>query len=63
MKTWKKTEFVRLITTNGFVLDRYNGSHSIFKHNDGRVISLPRSVNPCIVQRLIKENNLNEGDY
>jgi predicted RNA binding protein YcfA (HicA-like mRNA interferase family) len=58
MKTWKKTEFVRLITTNGFILHRYNGSHSIFKHDDGRVISLPRSVNPCIVQRLIKENNL-----
>lgn len=58
MKQWKKTEIVKLITDNGFVLDRYNGSHSIFKHNDGRVISLPRSVNPCIIQRLIKSNNL-----
>ena len=58
MKTWKKTEILRVLTLNGFVLDRYNGSHSIFTHSDGRVISLPRSMNPCIIQRLVKENNL-----
>ena len=58
MTTWKKNEIVGIIVKNGFVLDRYNGSHSIFKHDDGRVISLPRSINPCIIQRLIRENNL-----
>lgn len=58
MKTWKKTEIIRFLTINGFILDRYNGSHSIFKHQDGRVISIPRSINPCIINRIIKENNL-----
>ena len=58
MKTWKKSEIIKVIVKNGFVLDRYNGSHSIFTHSDGRVISLPRSINPCIINRLIKENNL-----
>lgn len=58
MKTWKKTEIVKLLIVNDFVLDRYNGSHSIFKHFDGRVVSLPRSMNPCIINRIIKENNL-----
>jgi predicted RNA binding protein YcfA (HicA-like mRNA interferase family) len=58
MKQWKKNEFIRIIIANGFILDRYSGSHSVFKHNDGRVISIPRSMNPCIIQRLCKENNL-----
>ena len=58
MKIWKRNDFIKILTINGFILDRYNGSHSIFKHYDGRVISLPRSVNPCIIQRLIKENKL-----
>ena len=58
MKTWKKTEVIRFLTINGFILDRYNGSHSIFKHRDGRVVSIPRSINPCIINRIIKENNL-----
>lgn len=49
MKQWKKNEFIRIITANGFILDRYSGSHSVFKHNDGRVISIPRSMNPCII--------------
>ena len=58
MKTWKKNEFVKVLTINGFILDRYSGSHTIFKHDDGRTISIPRSMNACIVQRLIKENKL-----
>ena len=58
MKTWKKNEIIKVIVKNGFVLDRYNGSHSIFKHQDGRVISIPRSINPCIINRIIKKNNL-----
>jgi len=58
MKNWKRNEIIKVIVKNGFVLDRYNGSHSIFTHSDGRVISLPRSMNPCIIQRLVKENNL-----
>ena len=58
MKTCKKNEFVKVLTINGFILDRYSGSHTIFKHEDGRTISIPRSMNSCIIQRLVKENKL-----
>lgn len=34
------------------------GSHWRYENASGKVIILPRKVNPCIWRRLCKENNL-----
>lgn len=58
LKQWKHNEFEKILKKNGFLYDRGKGSHSIFKNGDGRHISVPKSMNAVIIERLIKENNL-----
>lgn len=62
LRQWKKSDIDKLMKSNGFHLDRYNGSHKIFVDESGKHISIPRSINPVIIQRLIKENNLKTDD-
>ena len=58
LKQWKHNEFEKILKKNGFLYDRSKGSHSIFTNGDGRHISVPKSMNSVIIERLIKENNL-----
>lgn len=56
---YSKKEFTRLLLNNGFehIKGRGNGSHEIWKKN-GRCMSVPKSLNPMLIQRLCKENNI-----
>lgn len=59
LRQWKQNEFNKILNKNGFFCKGGKGSHSVFRSNDGRHISIPRSMNAVIIERLIKENNLN----
>lgn len=58
MKVYTYSGFEKLLKRNGYFFDRYSGSHKVYVNAEGRHISVPLSVNPCITRRLIKENNL-----
>jgi len=34
-------EVVRLVETHGFVFDRQKGSHAVYRHADGRRVTIP----------------------
>jgi len=57
-KVYNEKEFVRLLKKNGYTLERYNGSHQIWVKEGCCFITVPKSLNPMLVRRLIKENNL-----
>lgn len=61
MKEWTTKEFIHVMEANGFFLapHRGKGGHSVYKHADGRHISIPQKIAAPIARRLIKENNLN----
>lgn len=61
MKEWNTRDFIRMLRENGFYLapNRGKGDHSIYKHADGRHISVPLRIAAPIARRLIKENKLN----
>ena len=52
-------QFERLLKGNGYRYDRQSGDHRIWTKDGCNHISFNmRKLNPIIVQRLIKENNL-----
>lgn len=54
-----KRQFERLLKKNGYKYDRQSGDHRIFTKQGCNHISFNMcNLNPIIVQRLIKENNL-----
>jgi predicted RNA binding protein YcfA (HicA-like mRNA interferase family) len=40
-KQYKPKELVRILKQYGFVLTRQKGSHARYKHQDGRMVSVP----------------------
>jgi len=59
MKVYSMREAEKVILKNGFIYQRQKGSHVIYKHPDGRLISIKfASLNRMIWQRLVKENSL-----
>lgn len=54
-----KRQFERLLKDNGYSYDHQTGDHRIFKKAGFNHISFNMcKLNPIVVQRLIKENNL-----
>lgn len=52
-------QFERLLKDNGYIYDHQTGDHRIFTKDGANHISFNlRKLNPIIVQRLIKENEL-----
>ena len=58
MFQYSKREFDKVLRQNGFHYVRNSGSHSIYINGRGRHISVPPSMNMCVIRRLIRENNL-----
>ena len=58
MKQWTEKEIAELLSNNGYNYSRSHGSHKIYINKDNRRISIPKSYNPCVIQRLIKQYNL-----
>ena len=61
-KVYSKREWVRLLEDNGYKLDRMNGTHRIYKNDEGDTIIYPKSFNPMIIRRTIKEHKLKEAE-
>lgn len=53
----KFKEADRILRNNGFIYDKSRGSHHHYVKNGRRVV-VNRDINPCVWQRLCKENNL-----
>ena len=58
MKQYTSREFIKICVANGFRYSRTNGSHSIYVNDKGNHISIPKTLNSVIANRLIKENKL-----
>lgn len=58
MKQWTLKAFVKLVKDNGYSYKHCRGSHYIYINATGRHISIPRSLEAPIANRLIKEYNL-----
>ena len=58
MFQYSKCEFDKVLRQNGFHYVRNSGSHSIYENDRGKHISVPPSMNMCVIRRLIRENNL-----
>jgi predicted RNA binding protein YcfA (HicA-like mRNA interferase family) len=58
MKVYERREFEKLLSANGYKLNRNNGSHHIYVNESGRHITVKYPINPCISRRLIKEYEL-----
>lgn len=59
MKQWTYREFIRVLTKNGYSLDRCSGDHNIFINGNGQHISVSFHLVSVIANRLVKENHLN----
>lgn len=58
MQQWSRNSFIKLVEQNGYRYSRNNGSHSIYKNDEGKHITIPLRLKGVIAHRLIKENNL-----
>lgn len=60
MQQFKFRDFYKLLNSNGYYLNRTNGSHAIFVNHNGMHISIPlaREIKSVIALRLIKQYNL-----
>jgi len=64
IKQYSEREFVKILRNNGFKQQRSSGgSHIIYKDDKNREISFPqgrggKDPNKMMINRLIKENNL-----
>lgn len=56
--THHSRKFIRLLRENGYKLIRQNGSHSIYKNDNGNTITININLNAMVARRLIRENNL-----
>lgn len=59
-KTWTLREFRKLLKANGFEEVRSKGDHFIFS-DGGRNLSINKEPNRMVVQRLIKEYQLQQA--
>lgn len=57
-KQFNRREFEELLVKNGYVLERKNGGHNIWRRNNQNVVIPRHKLNFMIAKRLIKENNL-----
>ncbi len=50
----------RIAEKLGFIFDHYSGSHAIYKHNDGRVATIPvhsrEEIGPGLLNDIIKND-------
>lgn len=54
----KTRDFVKLVKSNGYEHVRTNGSHMIFRNNEGRIIPVNIRLNKMVAKRLIEEYKL-----
>lgn len=60
MKEWRT--FERVLKDNGYILKRSKGSHVVYTDGEHDIV-MNRNINRMLAKRLIKENNLDAGEY
>ena len=48
----------KILKSNGYYLDRYNGDHRIYKNDQGDRIVIPPSCHKLLIRREFKEKNI-----
>lgn len=48
----------KILKDNGYYVDRYNGSHCIYKNDENHTIIIPLSCHKQLIRRVFKENNI-----
>lgn len=62
MKARSVKEFKKLLSNNGFILERTSGGHEVWKRNGKETIVIPyHNVNFMIQHRLVKGYKLKEA--
>ena len=59
MKQWNLKMLIKVVENNGYKLNRYSGSHMIYKNNNGKHISVPRNLKCVTAQKIVKKYKLN----
>ena len=57
-RQWTSREFIRVLVQNGFTYNRSKGDHFTYKNGIKSVTFNYRKPNCMVINRLIKENNL-----
>lgn len=59
-------EAVRLVETRDFVFDRQKGSHAVYRHPDGRRVTIPmhasRTVGVGLLLQILRDADINPDD-
>ena len=59
-------EIVRLVETRGFVFDRQKGSHAVYRHPDGRRVTIPmhasRTVGVGLLLQILRDADINPDE-
>ena len=62
----KSSEIIKILQILGFKEVRQKGSHKQFKHQDGRMTTIPvhkgRDISPILLKQIIKEINVELSD-
>ena len=65
--TVKVKDFVRVIKSLGFSLDRHKGSHAIYKDSEGRRVVVPihsgKDLKPGTLRGMIQDINLDKKTF
>ena len=65
-KQYKPKELVRILEQNGFVLTQQKGSHARYKHEDGRMVSVPMHTQELAkgtLHAILKQASLDSKDF
>lgn len=58
MKNYTRREVKSIMRANGYTIDRWNGSHAIYKNGSRTVVIGFANCNSAVFHRIIKEYNL-----
>lgn len=63
---YKPKELVKILERNGFELTRQKGSHARYKHQDGRVVTVPmhtQELSKGTLHSILKQSGFNPADF
>ncbi|MBI2476109.1 MAG: type II toxin-antitoxin system HicA family toxin [Candidatus Taylorbacteria bacterium] len=63
----KAKEIIRVALACGFVFARQRGSHAIYRHSDGRRITVPvhgsREISPAVFRQILHDLHLSTQKF
>lgn len=63
----KAREAIRVVIEFGFVLNRQKGSHSIYRHIDGRRITIPvhagKEISPAVFRQILRDLGISSKEF